>query len=134
MRAIYDPAMVTNSTKPPPQSARQQLRQAAPQRPMRLFIFEWMATKGFSDQTLGEKMSVPRQTVYRWRTQQHRLDPDKQARIADALDLEPEQLWRPPGRRSVDAILKGATEDQIADAVDFVERFVIKDEPGPKPE
>ena len=91
-----------------------------------LYIAEHMDSRGLSDQTLGDRMDVSRQTVYRWRTDQKRLDPFKIAALAAALDREPEELWRPPARRSLDAILKAATDDQLSDAIDFVERFILK--------
>jgi transcriptional regulator with XRE-family HTH domain len=79
-----------------------------------------------SDERLGERMDVARQTVYRWRTQQNRLNPGKIAAIADALGRAAEDLYRPPERPSVDAMLKTATPEQIADTIAFVERFVLK--------
>lgn len=111
----YDPRMVTKPRPP-----------AKPQTRRRLYIAEWMAKFELSDQALGDIMGLPRQTIYRWRTQHHRVTPDKQAAIAEAIGIEPEQLWRPPGRRSIDAMLAKATPEQLDDAADFVERFVLK--------
>jgi transcriptional regulator with XRE-family HTH domain len=117
--------MVTKIEKPAALRAKRPSPRAT-RRPTWLFIAEWMAKRGLSDQTLGAALDVSRQTVYRWRTEQHRLDPGKQARIAKALQVEPEELWRPPGRQSIDAILKSATDDQVAGMAGFVELFMIK--------
>ena len=116
-RTRYDADMVAKGSK----------TQGKPRQAVRhLFIAEWMAARDLSDQALGDKMGVPRQTVYRWRTQEHRLDARKMAEIAKALDVEQTDLWRAPSRRSVDAMLSSATPEQVQDTIDFVDRFILK--------
>lgn len=70
--------------------------------------------------TSGIRPRTNRVTVFRWRTEQHRLNPEKIAIIARGLDIEPEELWRPPSRRSLDAIAKGATDEQFEFAAEMV--------------
>lgn len=87
-----------------------------PRRRGHLYIAEWMEHRGLSDEKLAGRLDVARETVTRWRSQQHRLNPDKIAAIAKALDIEPEELWRPPppsNRPSIDAMLKGASDDAV---------------------
>lgn len=94
-----------------------------------LYIEEWMAAadpRPVSDDELGKRLGVARQTVFRWRKEQWRLDPGKIAAIAEALGIEPEQLWRPPHRPSVDAILKDAPDDVHETAMDIVRRLIGK--------
>lgn len=83
-----------------------------------------MEHRGLSDEKLANRLGVARETVTRWRGQQHRLNPDKIAAIANALDCEPEDLWRPPSRPSLDAMVKNATADMQATAADIVRRLV----------
>lgn len=81
-----------------------------------LYIQEWMQTKGLSDERLAGRLNVARETVTRYRSQQHRLNPDKIKAIADALDIAPEDLWRPPpdpNRPSIDAMLKEASDEAV---------------------
>ena len=98
-----------------------------------LYVKEWREERGLSLEDLGgrirlqdkdgEKVGVERNTVWRWENEPHRLNPEKMAAIADALDLEPEELWRPPGRRSLDAIASGASDDVQDTLVDIVTRL-----------
>lgn len=83
-----------------------------------LYIAEWMKERGLSDEKLAEKLGLARETVTRYRDQQHRLNTPKIARLAAALDLEPEQLWRPPNpnRPSLDAMLRDAPDELVQDA------------------
>jgi transcriptional regulator with XRE-family HTH domain len=90
-----------------------------------LFVAEWMEHRELSDEKLANRLGVDRVTVTRWRNQQHRLNPDKIAAIAVALDLEPEALFRPPsGRPSLDALLRDAPAELQDTAADIVKRLV----------
>ncbi len=94
-------------------------------RPGRLFIKEWMDYRGLSDTTVANRLEVARETVYRWRTQQHRLNPTKLAQLASALDCDPRDFWQPPSSPSLDAIMKRAPDDLKATAADIL-RSLIK--------
>jgi transcriptional regulator with XRE-family HTH domain len=89
-----------------------------------LYIKEHMDARDLSDERMADRLGVTRQTVFRWRKEQHRLDPEKIARLAAALDIEPEDLWRHPARPSLDALVKKAPDDLHATAVDIVKRLV----------
>ena len=85
-------------------------------RRLHLYIEEWMNVRGLSDERLAGRLNVARETVTRYRNEQHRLNPDKIAAIAEALDLEPTELWRPPdasNRPSIDAILRDAPTEAV---------------------
>lgn len=89
-----------------------------------LYIQEWTEVRGLSDETLADRIGVARQTVYRWRTEQHRLDPPKIASLAAALDLEPEELFRPPSRPSLDAKIKTLSDEEAKEAAEMLDIFV----------
>ncbi len=89
-----------------------------------LYIDEWMKELGLNDEIVAERMGTSRVTVWRWRTQQNRLNPQKIAALAFALGREPEDLWRLPSRPSVDALLKGLPDDVAQKAVDVVSILV----------
>lgn len=96
-----------------------------------LYIAEWMEERGLSDEKLAKKLGVARETVTRWRNQQHRLNPDKIANIAAALDLEPWQLFAPPApsnRPSIDALLRDASDDLVQRAAE-VAAILLKTAP-----
>lgn len=90
----------------------------------RLYLDEWFAHRGLNDEKVAGKIGVHRETVWRWRQEQNRLNPDKISDLAVALDCEPEELWRPPGRPSLDSIVKDAPAELQATAADIVRRLV----------
>lgn len=76
-----------------------------------LYIQEHQDAKGLGDEKLGNRLGVSRQTIFRWKKEQWRLDPDKMAALAEALDLDgPPDLYRPPERPSIDAIMDDAPQ------------------------
>ena len=89
-----------------------------------LYIDEWFEHLDVTDERVSNRIGVARETVTRWRGQQHRLNPQKIAALASALNLEPIQLWSPPTRPSVDAMLSGATDDIRQRAAEMVSILV----------
>lgn len=90
----------------------------------RLFLKEHREARGVSAQTMADKLGIERESVYRLEREPWRVNSEKQAQFADALGLEPEELWRPPGTTSLDAIIKSAPADVRAMAADIVRRLV----------
>jgi DNA-binding XRE family transcriptional regulator len=93
-------------------------------RKRRLFMKEHREARGISAAAMGDKLGIERESVYRLEREQWRMDPDKQADYAHALGLEPEDLWKPPGTISIDAMLSSAPDDLRNMAADIVRRLV----------
>jgi transcriptional regulator with XRE-family HTH domain len=89
-----------------------------------LYIREWIDHFGLSDDAVAGRVGRARETIWRWANEQHRLNPEKIAALAHALDIEPEDFWRLPARRSVDAILKNQTDEMNETVVDIVQRLI----------
>lgn len=88
----------------------------------RIYLEEWMAFRGISDEAMAKRLEVARETVTRYRNQPHRINTPKQAAIARVLDITPGELWDPPGapsRPSVDAILKDVPDDVLQHAIEY---------------
>lgn len=99
-----------------------------------LYIAEWRGQRGLSQEQLGARIAleaddgtvrrgVGKNTISRWEIDQKRLNPYKIAAIAEALDLEQEDLYRPPTRPSLDAIVKNESDDILSTAIDIVRRL-----------
>jgi transcriptional regulator with XRE-family HTH domain len=89
-----------------------------------LYIKEWLDHRALSDERAAGRLGVSRETVWKWRTQPHRLTTDKMAALASILDIEPEELYRPPNHPSLDAMVKGQPDDVQAMAADIVRRLI----------
>lgn len=92
-----------------------------------LYIDEWFAARGLNDEKVGNRIGRDRATVFRWRKEQHRLNPEKIAELASALDLEPSELWRPPASGpSLDAMVIDSPPETQAMIADIVRRMAGK--------
>lgn len=89
-----------------------------------LYIKEHREALGLSLEQMAGRLGVERNSVWRWEKEQHRLNPDKIAEIADALGLDHwTELAHPPGLRSLDAMLAGQPDDVRETVVDIVARL-----------
>jgi len=89
-----------------------------------LYIKEHREAQGLSLEQMAGRMGVERNTIWRWEKEQHRLNPQKIAEIADALGLDHwTDLARRPGVRSLDAMLAGQPDDVRETVVDIVARL-----------
>lgn len=79
--------------------------------PKRLFLKEHREAKGVSAETMAGRLGIERESVYRLEREPRRVNAEKQAAYAAALDMEPEELWRPPGTPSLDSLVKGIPEE-----------------------
>lgn len=90
-----------------------------------LFVDEWMADLKLSDEILGQRMGKSRTTIWRWRTEQNRLNPKKIAALASAMGCRPEDFWRHPSRPSLDAILNREPDEVVRRAAELI-RVMLK--------
>lgn len=91
-----------------------------PKKPFRLFIAEWREEKGLTQQQLGDRLETSDVTVSRWETGKRKPDLDAQAAIAEALNINPADLYRHPVQPSADALLR----DQPKDVVENVFKMI----------
>jgi DNA-binding XRE family transcriptional regulator len=92
-----------------------------------LFLKEHREAKGMSAEDMGRKLGMERESVYRLEREAFtRLNPKKQLAYAKALNIEPAELWRPPGHLSLDSMVADSSADVQALAADIVRRLVNK--------
>ena len=83
-----------------------------------------MAAKDLSFEDLGDRLDTSRTTVWRWAKEQWRLDPGKLEALAEAIGLDsPVDLYRPPGRQSIDGVLGNAPEEVYQATLDVARRL-----------
>lgn len=89
-----------------------------------LYLEEWIAHRGLNPATLAGRMDMDRTTVWRWVKEQHRLNPEKMAQLADALDLDVSDLFHPPPSGSIDGMLRDQPDEVRDMAADIVSRLI----------
>jgi transcriptional regulator with XRE-family HTH domain len=98
----------------------------APRRPRRIYLAEWRERRGLSQKTLGERLGVANMSVSRWERGTALLSTDVMAAIAEALDIEPVDLYRHPDQPSLDALMRGQPQ-HIRDQAVAIVKAIRKD-------
>lgn len=92
-----------------------------------LYITEWRKHLGVSPKQLAERLDVDRTAVWRWERARRGVGTGRQAQIAAALGIEPEDLWRLPSanedRASLDRMARDLPDESFAALADFVKRL-----------
>lgn len=91
-----------------------------------IYVAEWLEHRGLSDERAAGQLGIDRTTVWKWKKEPRRLTRDKIASLAVLLDIDPQELYRPPNRPSLDAMIANAPEDVQDMAADIVRRLVSK--------
>jgi hypothetical protein len=68
----------------------------------RLYVTDWFERLGFADRAVALRIGVSRETVFRWRTEPHRLNAPKLSLLASVLGIEPQDFWFHPDDPSIE--------------------------------
>lgn len=91
----------------------------------RFYIKEHREHLGLTLEQVAGRVGVERNTIWRWENDQRQVTPDKAAALADALSLPDwTDLTRPPGVRSIDAMLADQPADIRDTVLDIAERLI----------
>lgn len=77
-----------------------------PRKPVRLFLAEWRAKRGLTQQQLADRLETSDVTVSRWETGERRPDDRAKSAISWVLGCEVVDLYRHPDQPSADALLR----------------------------
>jgi len=88
-----------------------------PRRPPRIFLAEWREARGLSQERLGERLGVSKMTVSRWERNVASVNINVMSALAEALDIEPRDLFRHPDTPSADALLRNQPESIVDQAI-----------------
>ena len=88
---------------------------------------EHRKAKGLSAVIMAGRLGIERESYYRLERHPEKLNAGELAELADALNIEPEALWRlPDSRPSLDAMVRGAPDDLKDMAADIVGRLMAR--------
>lgn len=92
-----------------------------PKRPVRLFLKEWRESRNLTQEQLAGRLGTTGVTVSRWETSRALLNTDVMAAIAEALAIEPQDLYRLPTKQSADALLRDQPEEVVDQAIRLIQ-------------
>jgi transcriptional regulator with XRE-family HTH domain len=77
-----------------------------PRRPRKIYLAEWREARQLTQKQLGDRLDVTDVTVSRWELGKALLNTNVMAALAEALNIEPQDLYHHPDRPSPDALLR----------------------------
>lgn len=92
-----------------------------PRKPRRIYLIEWREAHGLTQEQLAGRLDVAPMTVSRWERSTALLNTNVMAAVAEALDIEPGDLYRHPDQPSADALLRGASREVRDQVIAIIE-------------
>jgi transcriptional regulator with XRE-family HTH domain len=93
----------------------------SPRRQRRIYLAEWREARGLTQEALADLLKVAGMTVSRWERGGTLLNTDVMAALAEALGIEPVDLYRHPNEQSLDAMLRDAPDHVKSQAAAIIE-------------
>jgi len=81
-----------------------------PRRAFRVYLAAWRESRGLTQAQLANRLGTNDMTVSRWERGIVQIKTDTQAAIAEALDIEPGDLWHHPDQPSPSELLRQQSE------------------------
>ena len=97
-----------------------------PRHPRKIYLSEWREHRGLTQKQLGERLDVADMTISRWENGKALLNTDVMAAVAEALNIEPADLYRHPNQPSADELLRGATPEVRQRAIAIIQAAIGK--------
>jgi transcriptional regulator with XRE-family HTH domain len=97
-----------------------------PRRPFRHYLREWREKRGLTQQQLADKLDTGKDQISRWESGKRDMGAAVIAALSEALQIEPGDLFRDPSIPSADELLRNASPEERALAIDVVQRIVSR--------
>ena len=97
-----------------------------PKLPRRNFVSAWREMRGLTQEQLASRLDTHKGQVSNWENNKRAMSFDVQAALAEALDIDPSDLFRHPDQPSADAILRGQPPEIISQAISLIEVLLRK--------
>lgn len=97
-----------------------------PKQPRRSYLAKWREAKGLTQEQLADRVGTYKGQISNWESGRRSISSDVQAALAEALGIEPPDLWRDPARPSADELLRDVPPDVHSQAIELLRIFVQK--------
>jgi transcriptional regulator with XRE-family HTH domain len=91
-----------------------------PRRPRRIFLAEWRERRKLTQKQMAERLETTDMTVSRWERGEVMMNAGTMVAAAEALDIEPQDLWRHPDTPSADELLRDQPPEVLDQAVNLI--------------
>lgn len=110
---------------------RPMVTRIGPKAPLRHYLKEWRLSKGKTQQEIADRLplgddgkSTGKDQISRWERFERGITMEAQAALAEALGIEPWQLFQHPDTPSADELLKNASPQRRREIIAVVETML----------
>ncbi|KRB22699.1 helix-turn-helix domain-containing protein [Mesorhizobium sp. Root172] len=97
-----------------------------PKTPRRNFLAKWRAKRKLTQEQLAERVGTYKGQISNWESNKRNMGFDVQSALAEALDIEPFDLFRDPDRPSADELLRNADPQVVQEAIEIIKVLVAR--------
>lgn len=97
-----------------------------PKQIRRNFLGEWRKKRELTQEQLAARLDTTKPQVSNWENGRRMMSYQVQAALAEALGIEPSDLFRHPDQPSADALLRGQSPEVVRQAIDLIEVLIRK--------
>jgi transcriptional regulator with XRE-family HTH domain len=106
-----------------------------PRQPRRNFLKQWREHRGLTQEQLAARLDTHKGQISNWENGRRDLTFNVQAALAEALEIEPQDLFRDPAQPSADELLRRASPEVRDQALRVIRALVgdIENDGGSSP-
>ena len=97
-----------------------------PKVPHKHYLARWRDKRGLTQEQLAARIGTTKGQISNWENNKRGLNFQIIGALAEALDIEPGDLFRDPDRPSADQLLRGASPAVLRQAIELVEVLIRK--------
>jgi len=97
-----------------------------PQKPRQNYLRAWREGRGLTQEQLAERLGTSKGQISSWETGRRSMTWGVQEALAEALSIEPWDLFRDPAQPSADELLRNASPEIRQQAIDVIRVLVTK--------
>lgn len=97
-----------------------------PKRSRRIFLAKWREHRGLTQEQLAGRLDVTAMTVSRWERGETKLNTDVLSAVADALDIEPGDIYRDPDRPTQEDLLREVPPEMVEKVREYIDLLKLK--------
>jgi transcriptional regulator with XRE-family HTH domain len=95
-----------------------------PKEPRRNFLKDWREKRGLTQDQLAERLDTGKDQVSRWENRKRGMSAEVLEALADALNIQPYDIFRDPKRPSADELLSRASPEIRRQAFAIIETLI----------
>lgn len=95
-----------------------------PTKPHRHYLRAWREFRNLTQEQLAERLETGKDQISRWENGKRGMSVEVQFALAEALNIEPQDLFRDPHIPSIDVLLRNASPEKRQQALKVVEALL----------